>query len=295
MTSGKGTLVRIRGLVPSLHPAETRVAEAVLADPAGVATASISALARESDTSEATVVRFCRTAGFTGYSDLRLALAVEASRAEATSDRLVGTDVERSDSLEQIVTKIVSADERAIRDTADGLDRDALEKVVDAVSRARRVDLFGVGTSGLVVADLGVKFRRIGRMAFAWSDVREALATASLMGLEDVAIGVSYTGASADTVDALAEARRQGATTVAITNFARSPITKHADYVLTTAASETAFRVGATASHHAQLTVADIVFVAVAQRSYDQTLRALETTFDAVGRHGGRRASDHDR
>ncbi|NED93913.1 MurR/RpiR family transcriptional regulator [Phytoactinopolyspora alkaliphila] len=286
MAASKGTLIRIRGLLPSLHPAERRVAEAVLADPGGVATTSITALARAGDTSEATVVRFCRTAGFSGYPELRLALAVEAGRNEASGERLVGTDVERSDTLEQIIGKIVTADERAIRDTAESLDRAALAEVVEAVGSARRIDLFGVGTSGLVIADLGLKLRRIGRMAFAWSDVREALSAAALMSEQDVAIGVSYTGATSDTVDALAEAKRQGATTVAITNFVRSPITREADHVLTTASSETTFRVGATASHHAQLTVVDILFVAVAQRSYDDTLRALEATFDAVGRRG---------
>lgn len=288
MTTPKGALVRIRGLLPSLKPAEQRVGEAVLADQSGVATTNISALARASEVSEATVVRFCRSVGFSGYSELRLALAVEAGRNEATSERLVGTDVERTDSLQQITAKIAAADERAIRETAESLDRAALEQVVDAVAAARRIELFGVGTSGLVAYDLGMKFRRTGRMAFAWSDVREALSTAALMSSGDVAIGVSYTGATKDTVDALAEGRRRGATTVAITNFARSPITKEADYVLTTAARETTFRVGATASHHAQLTVADILFVAVAQRTFDETLRAVEAVFDAAGRrrHG---------
>jgi DNA-binding MurR/RpiR family transcriptional regulator len=286
VASPKGTLVRIRGLLQSLNPAEQRVAEAVLEDPGGVAIASITALARAARTSEATVVRFCRSAGFSGYAQLRLALAVDVSRNETSTERLVGTDVERSDDLEQIIGKIATADERAITETADGLDREILGKVVDAVSTARRIELFGVGTSGLVIADLGLKLRRIGRQAFAWSDVREALSTAALMTDADVAIGVSYTGATGDTVDALAEAREHGATTVAITNFARSPITEQADYVLTTAARETTFRVGAMASHHAQLTVADILFVAVAQRSYDDTLRALEVTFEAVGRRG---------
>jgi DNA-binding MurR/RpiR family transcriptional regulator len=284
MATSKGALVRIRGLLPDLNPAERRVAEAVLADPAGVATASITALARAGDTSEATVVRFCRSVGFSGYAQLRLALAVEAGRNEAATEPVVGTDVERSDDLEQIIGKIVAADERAVRETADSLDRAAVEKVIDTMTKARRIDLFGVGTSGLVVADLAMKLRRIGRTAFAWTDVREALSTAALMTDKDLAIAVSYTGASEDTVDALAEARRQGATTVAITNFARSPITKQADYVLTTAAQESTFRVGATASHHAQLTVVDILFVSVAQRSYDATMRALEATFDAVGR-----------
>ncbi|HEY0533147.1 MAG TPA: SIS domain-containing protein, partial [Actinoplanes sp.] len=82
--------------------------------------------------------------------------------------------------------------------------------------------------------------------------------------------------------DALTEARAHGAITVALTNFPRSPIAHAAEHVLTTAARETTFRSGATASRLAQLTVVDCVFVGVAQRTYGQTLAALDATRAAV-------------
>ena len=85
-----------------------------------------------------------------------------------------------------------------------------------------------------------------------------------------------------DTIDALAEARAHGATTVAITNFPWSPITEVADFVLLTAARETAFRSGAMTSRIAQLTVVDCLFVTLAQRDWPGTLEALERTFTAA-------------
>jgi DNA-binding MurR/RpiR family transcriptional regulator len=109
-----------------------------------------------------------------------------------------------------------------------------------------------------------------------------------------VAIGISHTGTTTDTIDAVTEARSHGATTVALTNFPRSPIAQAAEHVLTTAARETTFRSGATASRLAQLTVVDCLFVGVAQRTYGQTLAALDATRAAVGsRHtsGPRRTS----
>jgi DNA-binding MurR/RpiR family transcriptional regulator len=101
----------------------------------------------------------------------------------------------------------------------------------------------------------------------------------------DVAVGISHTGATTDTVEALREASDRGATTVAITNFPRSPIAEVADFVLTTAARETTFRSGATASRIAQLTVIDCVFIGVAQRHRDSVLAALDTTYSAIGAH----------
>lgn len=286
------TTVRIRALLPSLAPAERRVAECVLADPAGVAASTIGSLARQCATSETTVIRFCRAVGFTGYPALRLALAAEAGRNGLGSGSDLGGDIVADDDLDQVVAKIAYADARAVEETAQQLDLDALHEVIDALVAARRVDVYGVGASGFVALDFQQKLHRIGRVAFAWTDPHIALTSAALLTADDVAVAISHSGATQDTLDALALAQRSGATTVAVTNFPRSPLARLADHVLTTAARETTFRSGATASRLAQLTVVDCAFVGVAQRTYETTSRALDVTHDAVrGRRVGRRTT----
>lgn len=276
------TTVRIRALLPSLAPAERRVAECVLADPAGVAASTIGSLARQGATSETTVLRFCRAIGLAGYPALRLALAAEAGRNGGGIGHDVTGDIAADDDLDKVVAKIAFADARAVEETADQLDLDTLHDVIDAVVAARRVDVYGVGASGFVALDLQQKLHRIGRVAFAWTDPHVALTSAALLTPADVAVAISHSGATQDTLDALALARRSGAVTVAVTNFPRSPLARVADHVLTTAARETTFRSGATASRLAQLTVIDCVFVGVAQRTYEATQRALDLTHDAV-------------
>jgi DNA-binding MurR/RpiR family transcriptional regulator len=288
--SATPTSVRVRALLPSLAPAEQRVGQLVLDDPAGVATATISALADRAGTSQTTVVRFCRALGLSGYPQLRLTLATEVGRSEAGGDRDVGGDIGPGDDLASVVQKIAHVDARAVEDTGAQLDVDQLAQVVDAMVEARRIDLYGVGASAFVGYDLQQKLHRIGRTAFAWPDVHTALTSAALLRPGDVAIGISHSGATVDTVDALAEAGSRGATTVALTNFPRSALAGTADLVLTTAARETTFRSGATASRLAQLTVVDCVFVGVAQRTYDETTAALEATHDAVASRRTERA-----
>lgn len=279
-------LVQIRALLPSLAPAERRVAEAALADPANVAAQTISELAAECRTSETTVMRFCRTLGLKGYPDLRIGLASAASVEESSAGwSAVGADIGPRDSLADIVAKLGFADARAVEDTVGQLDLHALKRAVDAVSSADGIDVYGVGASGLVALDLQQKLHRIGRRVNAWVDPHIALTSAALLRGGDVAIGVSHTGDTAATVEVLAEARRNGATTVAITNFPRSEITEHADHVLTTAVRETTFRSGAMASRIAALTVVDCLFVGVAQRHRARTLKALERTYAAVRNH----------
>jgi DNA-binding MurR/RpiR family transcriptional regulator len=277
------TPVRIRALLPTLQPSLRRVAEQVLADPARAATLTVTELAAACDTSETTVIRFCKALGLPGYPQLRLALAAEAGRAEGGRDpRVIGSDIGPGDDMRQVVEKIAFADARAVEETASQLDIAVLERVVDALARARRVDVYGVGASAFAALDFQQKLHRIGRVAFAWNDTHIALTSAALLGPRDVAVGISHTGVTGDTIDALAEARAHGATTVALTNFPRSPIARVADHVLTTAARETTFRSGAMASRLAQLTVIDCLFVGVAQRRYAETLAALEVTRDAV-------------
>jgi DNA-binding MurR/RpiR family transcriptional regulator len=281
------TTVRLRALLPSLAPAEQRVAQRVLDDPQAVAACTISELADRCRTSETTVIRFCRAVGFTGYPALRLALATEMGRAQRDSGtaRALSSDIGPGDDLDQVVEKIAFADARAVEETGQQLDVRALHAVVDALVAARRIDVYGVGASAFVALDLQMKLHRIGQVAFAWSDFHRALTSAALLNDDDVAVGISHSGATQDTIEAIALARDRGATTVALTNFPRSPLAQMADHVLTTAARETTFRSGATASRLAQLTVVDCVFVGVAQRTFGQTQQALQATHDAVQGH----------
>jgi DNA-binding MurR/RpiR family transcriptional regulator len=275
--------VKIRGLLPSLSRAEQRVGKIIIDEAATAAAMTITELAKRANTSETTVIRFCRAIGVSGYPELRLRLAAEAGRVQDDQGpEAVGSDISLSDDLAQVVKTIAFADARAVEDTAAQLDLDALGRVIAAIAEARRVDIYGVGASAFVAQDFQQKLHRIGLTAYAWSDLHLALTSAALLREGDVAVGISHTGTTVDTIEAFTEAGRRGATTVALTNFPKSPITRVADLVLTTAARETTFRSGAMASRLAQLTVVDCVFVGVAQRTYDRTKAALEATRDAV-------------
>ncbi len=134
-------------------------------------------------------------------------------------------------------------------------------------------------------ARLQQKLHRIGAMAFAWNDPHIALTSATLLARKDVAIAISHSGTTKETIEALEAARNRGATTIAITNFPVSRLASIADLVLTTAARETSLRSGATASRIAALTVVDCLYIAVAQRHLKRARKAVEETRDAVSSH----------
>jgi DNA-binding MurR/RpiR family transcriptional regulator len=259
------------------------VAEQVLADPRGTAALTISELAAAATTSETTVLRFCKRLGLSGYPRLRLALAEESARPRALAASQ--TDISATDTIDDVVRKVALADASAVEETADQLDRGALAQTAKIIAGAVRVDVYGSGASALVGADLQQKLHRIGCLAFAWNDPHLALTSAALLGPRDIAIGISHSGTTRETIESIARAKTNGARTVAITNFPLSPLAQAADLVLTTAARETALRSGATASRIAALTVVDCLYIVVAQRNMRGTRKAVNSTREAVSAH----------
>ena len=281
--SPAGILVQLRGLRPSLSPAEDRVAEQVLADARAAAALTISELAVQARTSETTVLRFCKRLGLPGYPQLRLALAAESAQPRALV--VAATDINEDDSIDDIISKVAFADASAVEETAHQLDRNALSTAAEAIAAASRVDIYGIGASAIVGTDAQQKLHRIGVIAFSWNDPHLALTSAALLRAGDVAIGISHSGTTRETIESLSKARSQGATTVAITNFPLSRLVDSADVVLTTAARETPLRSGATASRIAALTIIDCLYIAVAQRNPNRARQAVVDTRAAVSGH----------
>lgn len=280
----------ISSLLPSLTPAAARIAQLMLDDPGGVSRMTISELSDAARTSESTIVRTARALGFAGYSGLRLALA--ASGADVGDGRpTLSGDITRDDPLDVVVGKLAAAEENALRTTVGRVDAQVLDKVVEAIVDAERIDLYGVGVSGLVAQDLWQKLHRIGVVCHAHVEVHQALTSAVLLGPRDVAIAVSHSGQTSEVLEPIRRARENGTTTVALTSRPRSPLARVADHTLLSAGREEPLRPGAMASRTSQLLVADCIFTGVAQRRYDQAIAALGLTYETLRarREGGRR------
>ena len=289
--------VLVRSVMSSLSPAEKRVAKVVLSDPEKATELPIGELASASKTSEATVVRFSKKAGFDGYPGLRLALASEAGRASAStgSQWIEDLDIAPDDSLSVMMAKVAAADARAVSDTADTLDVAALKKAITAVARGRKTLIVGVGASGLVARDLEQKLERLGLQARAHTDPHSALMAAALLGPKDVVVGISHTGETEDTLEPFALASDAGAATIAITNYPRSRLAALTQVLLLTVAPESSLRSGAMASRVAQLSIVDFLCIGLVRERPEKTRSALNKTRTAVADRKGPGVAKVDR
>jgi len=273
-----GSFVRLQGAYSGLRAAEQRVADFVLKHPDELIYLTVTELAERTNTSESTVVRLCQKIGYKGYQEFKIVLARDLV-GPATE---IYAAIEAGDDLATVKAKVFQANAQALRDTLEVLDDVQLQRAVDAIAAADRVEIYGVGGSAPLAQDAYHKFLKLGLHAVALSDGDLMAMSSSLLGPADVALGISHTGASRDVTDALARARAQGAKTVCITHRPSSPITKVSDIVLVTAAQQTAFRSEASSSRIAQLTIIDTLYVGVGNKNPERSLRMIERTREAT-------------
>ena len=272
-----GCFIRIQGTYSSLRTAEQRVADFILKHAEELIYLTVTELAERTQTSESTVVRLCQKIGYKGYQEFKIMLARDLVGPAET----VYEQIEPSDSLEALKTKIFQANAQALKDTIEVLVDEDLVKAVHALGHARRVEIYGIGGSAPLAFDAYHKFMKLGIGATWLNDADLMAMSSSLLDASDVVLGISHTGASRDVCDAMENAQNAGATTICITHRATSPITKVSNIKLFTAAKETAFGSDATSSRIAQLSIVDVLYAGIANQDYDHALALVQKTREA--------------
>jgi len=273
-----GCLLRIKSAAAMFKPAEKSVAEFVLKNPEHVMHMSVSEAARDIGVGESTVIRFCRSLGYKGYQEFKLRLAQDLVEPV----EFIHENISFTDTTADLSQKVFQTNIQAVGDTMKALDPQMVEVAAKKLADAGRVDIYGVGYSSFTALDAKLKLVRLGILADAYGDSHlQAMAAASLRK-GDVAIGISHSGSTRDVVDALTSARKAGASTISITNFSPSPITRASDVVLLTASPESPLGGEVLTSRIAQLCVLDVLSVALAVTLGDGCLDLIRKTSEAV-------------
>lgn len=271
-------LVRIRIAQPTLAKGARRIADYVLEQPERIVRMSVTELSEATGASEGSVINFCQRLGLSGFQQLKLSLAQEVVQPV----HFIHEDLERTDDADLVCRKIFHSGIQALRDTLSVLDPRALQQAVDIFRAAKRIEIYGIGSSAPIAEDAHYRMLRIGLEAKAVTDSHIQAISASRTGPDVAVLTVSHTGSTHETVTATKLAKAAGAKTVVITNYGRSPIQAHADVVLFTMARETTFRTEAMSSRIAQLCVLDALIAALALADYDRATATLQSTFETL-------------
>ncbi len=263
----------------TLPPQEKRLAEHILNAPASVIHMGITDLAEKCGISPSTVTRFCKSFHFKGFPDLKMKLAFELAHKPSEShyqDIIAGND------LHKIVQAMEANHLASITDTTRLLDISQLQKAVETLCRAKRIDLYGVATSSVIAQDFYQKLIRIGKNCTAFADSHMQITSASSLSEGDAALAISYSGETPETIDALRCAKDSGAVTLSLTQYGSSTLASLADISLFSSSLEEGMRRGDMASRIAQLHVIDILFTGMVSLEFTDYTPKLKNSYQNV-------------
>ncbi len=278
--SMENILLKIRSMYDTFGRGERKIADWLLEHPNELIGLSISGLSNLCGCGDATVVRFCKRLGLSGFQALKVSIAQEHGANH------LGTDsIQSDDSCLDIYSKHIADIFLTLEKTKSTLDEKTLDSCTDSLLHARSIAIFGLGSSAAVAQDAAHKLLRAGFPAHAYSDNHMQMIAASHLQKGDVALAISHSGSSVDVVKALQCAHEKGAATIAITHYGRSPILKHSDYVLYTNADETKYSILAMTSRLAQLAIIDTLYLRLLIKGGKDITQAIKDTESALETH----------
>ena len=255
-------LSKISESLASLSGAERKVAECALAEPKWFVHAAVAEIAEKAAVSQPTVIRFCRSLGYKGLPEFKLALSANIGQEGMP---FVHEELNSDDDMGDVTEKVLGNTAAAILGARRFLNQTDLENAIAMLTHARRIEFYGVGNSGIVAQDAQHKFFRFGISTVAYSDPHIQLMAAAVLTEQDVLVVISNSGSSIEVLDAVSIAKENGAAIIAVTR-ADSALAHQADCVLNVASQENSERYSPMVSRLLQLVVIDILAIGLALR-----------------------------
>lgn len=274
----EGVLRRLEALKPSLSPVAARLADFIIAHAADVVHMSVTEVAEQAGSSEGSVISLCQRLGGKGFQQLKISLARELVQPI----QFIHEDLERDDPVPTVVEKIFASGMQALQDTLKVLDSVAMAQAVEIILKARRIEIYGIGSAASIAEDAHYRMLRIGLDCKAVVDSHIQAISASLTGPDVAVLTISHSGSTHETLAATRLAKEAGAATICVTNYGKSPIQAYADVLLQTMARETQFRTEAMTSRIAQLAIVDALIACLALARHDKSVETIAKTFDVL-------------
>lgn len=271
-------LGKIRSYYARLSEKEKKIADYILSNPEGIIHSTINEVAEDLNVADATVFRFCKRIGFKGYQSMKIALASEV----ITPIQQIHEEINETDDEKTITKKIFQSNIQTLENTLHLLDGSSIKNAVNLLTQANKIEFYGTGGSSVIAMDAFHKFIRTGTRVFAFIDSHFQLMSASQLTEKDVAVVISHSGTNKDTINILKTAKRNGAKTIGITGYPKSPLGQDADVSLYTSSEETEYRSEALSSRIAQLSIIDALYVNVMIMKKEQAKHSLERVRDAI-------------
>ncbi len=271
-------LAHVKNLLPELSQAERQVGEWLLQDPAAAADATLQQWAYQAKVSEPTVVRFCKSVSSDSFANFKRKLTAALARTEV----FIHHSVRPEDNGRELTHKLFDSAIASLVSVRDNLPSAAVEAAITLLDEANRVEIYGLGGSGLVASDAEQKLFRLGKPVAAWSDPHIHRVSATLLDEHAVVIGISASGETNDLNDSVRAARAAGARVISISRSG-SALSKLADVSLPVNVREDSDLYAPIKARLAQLAVIDVIAIGLACRDPSTHNKRLQKAQEALG------------
>lgn len=250
----------LTSVYPSLTKSGKKIAEYIFAIRTEAQYMSITSLAEECKVADATISRFCKTLGYDGYNEFKLALATAGGARIAYQDPGIYDKITPEDSITDMAKKLYASDIAAVNESLEMINPDDISRAVLHLHRASRVFCFGQGGSSVIAMEALARFITVAPQFQCIEDSHMQVMAASTCNPTDVILFFTYSGATKDALDILRPARARGATIILVTHFAKSPASAYADIILRCGSRESPLQTGSVAAKMSQLFIIDVLF-----------------------------------
>lgn len=271
-------VVKMQAVYDSLKTAEKKAADLLIHDPQFFANATIIEAADRAGCSEATIIRMARRLGYKGYPELKANL-IEGQKQKYID--LYG-DINEGDNCQTVMSKVFKASIQALNDTLNTIDMNEYEKAVNAICKADKIAFCGVGDAAAVAQSGYHKFIRLGFNAIVSADPDVQLIAASHLSNNDVLIVISHSGRTKSVLEVVKHAKIMGVRIISITNYPFSPLTKHSDIVLITAAFTEHMKGEIICKRITELCLLESLYVSVLLEGGSKLIEGLERSNSAL-------------
>jgi RpiR family carbohydrate utilization transcriptional regulator len=257
----KGIIDQIRDIYDTLSATEKRIADWFLQNINEAPKLTITEIANQCNVGESTLFRFSKQFGVKGFKEFRLQLAQElAARPVLPGWRVPHADVTLTDDIEAVAQKVTRANVESLYEMWEKLDYEQIERAVEILIKAKKIIIFGEGSSGVIAKDAEYRLLRVGLPVY-YHTSHMAFVTTALLTEADATIAISHSGRTREVVEAQRLANQLNANTICLTSFPNSPLAETSDVKLVVAAHRHLFTAESIPWRIVQLTVIDILCV----------------------------------
>ena len=275
--------LRMEERYADMRASEQKVADYVIKNMDQIAEISLGKIAKECHVSEPTVLRMVKALGYQGLREFRNAVisSIAITKEEHQSPILYGYSLSKEDKPCDIPAKVVRTTAKIMEENLKSISIKTYEKVIETIKKARMIDIYSVENSNVIAKDLLTKLLYLGFNCRHMEDTYHQRIAASNLTSEDVAIGISYSGCSEDTIKAMKSAKKSGATTIAVTNFKDAVISKYADLLICTSQDQL-FYGDAIFSRTSQIVLVDMIYMGLIASDYEKYAKCLDQSAKVI-------------